>query len=82
MIYARFGTESVPCTRRNSLVKSIKHYRQKGVVSRSLISIVIIVLITSLIIWLLSITQSKEQANIQTPVPIRVVVVEVESGQV
>ena len=63
-------------------MKSIKHYTQKGTVSRSLLTMTAIVVITLLIIWLLLWTKPQPEAKLAAPVPVKVVTVYVESREI
>ena len=63
-------------------MKIIKHYTQKGVVSKPLLLAVAIVAITLIIIWLLWMTKPQPQVKLAAPVPVTVVTAEVESREI
>ena len=63
-------------------MNSIKHYSQKGAVARPFIIVVIIAAITIAIIWLLHLTKPQPQANLQTPIPVNVQLIDVQQRNV
>lgn len=63
-------------------MSSIKHYKQKGAVARSLLAVIITLMVTVLIIWLLQITRPQPQANLQSAKPVIVELYKVEKQSI
>lgn len=63
-------------------MSSIKHYKQKGVVARPLLMVIITLAITALVIWSLIVTKPQPQANLQSARPVVVELYEVENRSI
>lgn len=63
-------------------MSSIKHYKQKGAVARSLFLVIMTLLVTVLLIWLLVATKPEPEANLQTPRPVVVELYQVEKRSI